>query len=62
MRKKYVTPKGQAKEQLTHFITLPAQIMRLKGWQKGTELFITIDERSGKVVLDKLEEAAKTEV
>ena len=44
----------------THWVSIPAQICKIKGWQKGHELVFNIDVRTGKVVLDKVEEAAKT--
>tara|TARA_Y100000310_G_scaffold326341_1_gene391121 strand:+ start:123 stop:275 length:153 start_codon:yes stop_codon:yes gene_type:complete len=34
-------------------IVIPAQIARIKGWSKGTELYLSIDERTGKIVMDK---------
>jgi len=40
----------QMKNSLT--VTIPAQVARIKGWNKGTDLFITIDDRTGKVVMD----------
>lgn len=42
-------------------VVIPAQICKVKGWQKGQELMFNIDQRTGKVVLDRLEEAAKAE-
>ena len=43
-------------------VTIPAQIARIKGSQKGTEVFITIDERTGKVLLDKVATNLRNEV
>ncbi len=38
------------------FVTIPFEFARLKGWKKGDTLVFGVDSRSGKVVLDKLEE------
>ncbi len=43
----------------SHWVSIPAYICKLKGWSKGQELYFDIDQRTGKVVLDRLEEAAK---
>ena len=42
----------------THWVGIPAYICKLKGWSKGQELYFDIDQRTGKVVIDKLEEIA----
>ena len=41
-------------------ISLPKQIARIKGWQKGHELVFNIDVRTGKIMIDKIEEVART--
>lgn len=43
-------------------VTIPFYIAKIKGWQKGQELVFNIDVRSGKVVLDKLEEAGASRI
>jgi len=30
-------------------LTIPAQVARIKGWQKGQEVYISIDDKTGKV-------------
>ena len=35
-----------------HFITLPSQLVRAKGWQKGDDLKVEIDSK-GNIVLRK---------
>ena len=37
-------------------VTIPAQVARIKGWQKGTEVYLFIDDKTGKVVMEKLKE------
>jgi len=34
-------------------VTIPAQVARIKGWNKGTNVYISIDDRTGKVVMDQ---------
>ena len=43
----------------THWVSIPAYIGKLKGWSKGQELYFDIDQRTGKVIIDKLEEVEK---
>lgn len=40
-------------------VSIPFEFARLKGWKKGDTLVFGVDFRSGKVVLDKVEEAGK---
>ena len=43
----------------SYLISIPFHIARIKGWKKGQELMFNIDTRTGKVMVDKLEEAIK---
>jgi antitoxin component of MazEF toxin-antitoxin module len=42
----------------SHWVSIPAQICKLKSWHKGQELMFNIDQRTGKVILDKIEDMA----
>ena len=35
-------------------ITIPSQIVRIKNWNKGDELYLTLDDRTGKVMMEKV--------
>lgn len=46
----------------SHWVSIPAHICKHKGWAKGQELMFNVDARSGKVILDKLEDVTKSAV
>lgn len=35
-------------------VTIPAQVARIKGWNKGTDIYINIDDRTGRVVMNRV--------